>query len=377
MAPASSVPARGMQRTVAAPYRVPLLVLGFVALVLGVAAGLRRLGVAAPLPSSGLIALHGPLMVSGFFGALISLERAVALGARWPYGGPALAAAGTLLLLLGLPAWASALAFTGAGAFLLAASIVVWRRHPALYTAVLAAGAASWLVGNVLWLGGLPFKAVVPWWAGFLVLTIAAERLELSRFLAPPPAAQRAFTLIVVLLVAGLALLSAGLDARGLLAAAALLALTLWLARYDLVRRTVRERGLTRYIAIALLSGYVWLGVAAVIALAGGGLFAVPTYDATLHAVLLGFVFSMVFGHAPVILPAVTGHAMRYSPVFYVHLALLHASLVPRVIGDLAQRPDCRLHGAVLATLALAAFVVNTAIGVWRGRRRAPAARAG
>src|SRR5690606_32980074 len=143
---------------------------------------------------------------------------------------------------------------------------------------------------------------------------------------------------------------------------------------YDLVRRTVRERGLTRYIAIALLSGYVWLGVAAVIALAGGGLFAVPTYDATLHAVLLGFVFSMVFGHAPVILPAVTGHALRYSPVFYVHLALLHASLVPRVIGDLAQRPDCRLHGAVLATLALAAFVVNTAIGVWRGRRRAPAA---
>jgi len=375
MASASSAPTQSVRRTVAAPYRVPLLVLGFVALLLGVAAGLRRLGVAAPLPSSGLIALHGPLMVSGFFGALISLERAVALGARWPYGGPALAAAGTLVLLLGLPAWVGALAFTAAGAFLLAGSIVVWQRHPALYTAVLAAGAASWFLGNALWLAGLPFTAVVPWWAGFLVLTIAAERLELSRFLAPPPAAQRAFALIVVLFVAGLALLAAGIDARGRFAAVALAALALWLARYDLARRTVRERALTRYIAVALLSGYVWLGVAAAIALTGGGLFAAPTYDATLHAVFLGFVFAMVFGHAPVILPAVTGHAMRYTPFFYLHLVLLHVSLVPRVVGDLAQLPYCRVHGAVLSTIALAVFIVNTVVGVWRGRRRAPAAR--
>ncbi|HEX7043871.1 MAG TPA: hypothetical protein VF203_04575 [Burkholderiales bacterium] len=376
MASASSVSGHSVRRTVAAPYRIPLLALGFIALVLGVAAGLRRLGVPAPLPSSGLIAFHGPLMVSGFFGALICLERAVALGVRWPYGGPALAAAGTLALLLGLPVWAAAFAFTAAAAVLFAGSIVVWQRHPALYTAVLAAGAASWLLGNALWLAGLPYTAVVPWWAGFLVLTIAGERLELSRFLAPPAAARRAFALIVVVFIAGLALLAAGSDAHGRLAAAALAALTLWLARYDLARRTVRDRGLTRYIAVALLSGYVWLGVAAAIALAGGGLFAAPTFDATLHAVFLGFVFAMVFGHAPVILPAVTGHAMRYSPLFYLHLALLHVSLVPRILANLAQLPDCRVHSAVLSTLALAAFIVNTAVGIWRGRRRTAAAPA-
>ena len=39
----------------------------------------------------------------------------------------------------------------------------------------------------------------------------------------------------------------------------------------------------------------------------------------------LGFVFSMVFGHAPIIFPAVLRVAVPYHPVFYVPLALLHA----------------------------------------------------
>jgi len=369
-----------LHRAVPAPWRLPLLVLAFLALVLGTAAGLRRLGYAAPLPAPGLVALHGPLMVSGFFGALISLERAVALAARWTYAAPAAAVLGTLVLLAGATRAAAAL-FTLAAAVLVAASIAVFLRQRALHTATLVAGAASWLAGNLAWLAGFGFPAVVPWWAGFLVLTIAGERLELSRFLAPPPAARRLFALVALALIAGLALLAAGADPRGLLAAGALAALTLWLARYDVARRTVRTPGLTRFVALSLLAGYAWLGAAAAIALAGGALFGPPAYDATLHAVFLGFVFSMVFGHAPIILPAVTGLAVRYHPVFYVHLALLHFSLLVRIAGDLLAWPGWRGTGAALNALALAVFVGNTAVGVWRGRtgagtapRRAPTA---
>ena len=51
---------------------------------------------------------------------------------------------------------------------------------------------------------------------------------------------------------------------------AALLALALWLLRQDIARRTVKDTGLTRFIAVCLLSGYAWLALAGAIMLGGG-----------------------------------------------------------------------------------------------------------
>lgn len=45
----------------------------------GLDAALLRLGIAAPVPSETLAAAHGILMVYGFLGTAIALERAVAL----------------------------------------------------------------------------------------------------------------------------------------------------------------------------------------------------------------------------------------------------------------------------------------------------------
>jgi len=95
---------------------------------------------------------------------------------------------------------------------------------------------------------------------------------------------------------------------------------------YDLARVTVRQAGLPRYIAACLLSGYAWL------ALGGTLLAAALAHDAALHAIFVGFVFSMVFGHAPVILPAVLRAAFRYHPILYAPLVALHASLAVRVL---------------------------------------------
>src|SRR5581483_3470843 len=115
------------------------------------------------------------------------------------------------------------------------------------------------------------------------------------------------------LLIAAVALLACGLvvslaaEGTGVrIAGAGLLAQAAWLAGYDIARRTVRMGGVTRFMAVALLAGYAWLGVAGVLWLIHGlrppGGFA---YDAALHALFLGFVMSMVFAHAPVIVPAV------------------------------------------------------------------------
>ena len=349
--------------------RVPLLVLGFVALFAGTAAGLARLGWALPDAATALVTLHGPLMICGFFGCVISLERAVAIGRLWAYAGPLAAGLGTLALLGGLQR--AAPWFYVAGAVVLtAASVDVLRRQPALFTVTLVLGAFAWLAGSTRWALGFEVHEVVPWWLAFLVLTIAGERLELSRFLPPSPVAVRVFAALLTACMAGLAGGTHGMRWGGPLFAAALLGLAAWLVRQDIARRTVRGKGLTRFIAVALLAGYLWLAVGSATALAAGGLSAgTRGYDAALHALLIGFVFSMVFGHAPIIFPAVLRVAMPYHPSFYVPLALLHLSVVIRLVGDAIGQFEILRWGGALNALALAAFIVGTLTAVLRGRR--------
>ncbi|MBI2311534.1 MAG: hypothetical protein HYU77_03425 [Betaproteobacteria bacterium] len=351
-------------------HRLPLLVLGFLSLFLGIAAGLARLGWALPLPSPALVAGHGPLMVSGFFGTVIGLERAVALARLWAYLGPLLTGVGGLILILGIPGPMAPALMTLGSAVLVAASVNVLNRQRALFTLALALGAVSWMLGNLMWLTGWAVNAVVPWWIGFLVLTIAGERLELSRFLPPSPVAKHLFAIIMAVLLIGAVLSVASFQTGTWILGAALLALTLWLLKQDIARRTVKDKGLTRFIAVCLLSGYGWLAVAgATMVLAGGLVPGTAAYDAALHAVLLGFVFSMVFGHAPVIFPAVTRFAVPYHPTFYIPLAVLHLSLLLRLMGDFFNSDLLKLQGGAANGLALLLFVISTVAAVIRGRR--------
>lgn len=348
--------------------RAPLLVLGFVALVAGTAIGLARIGWPLPPGLAPLAAWHGPLMICGFFGTVISLERAVAIGRLWAYAAPLAAGASTVALLAGWPAAAPWLS-VAAAALLLAATLVIVRQQPALFTLTLALGAFAWLAGTVLWARGATVPEVVPWWVAFLVLTIAGERLELSRLRPPSPGAVRVFAALLAASLAGL--VGGSWPWGGVVFAASLLGLAVWLARQDVARRTVRGKGLTRYIAIALLSGYAWLAIGAAVALASGG-FAPGTraYDAALHALLIGFVFAMVFGHAPIIFPAVLRVQLPYHPVFYLPLALLHVSVALRLAGDALADGALLRWGGAASALALAAFVGTMAGAAIRGARR-------
>ena len=292
-------------------WRLPLLALGFLSLAFGVAGGLARLTPFGVLPAA--ISLHGALMVSAFFGTVISLERAVALERSWAYAAPLCAGLSGIVLLAGLGIAGMAMMAVAAALFFVS-NIVVLQRQRSLETATLLAGAAAWLAGNLMVYYG---QAAVPWWIAFFALTIGAERLELSRYLKRTPAVRVAF----MLLAAAILVLPPFPAALG----AVLVLLALWLSAFDLARVTVRQSGLPRYVAVCLLAGYFWLAV-------GGALMALSLgYDAALHAIFVGFVFSMVFGHAPVILPAVLRVRFPYSPFLYLPLVLLHASLALRV----------------------------------------------
>ncbi len=348
--------------------RLPLLALGMIALVVGVAAGLARFGVPVPEGAAAVAALHGPLLIGAFFGTVIALERAVALGRLWAYLGPLASGCGGIALVAGHAGAASWLLAAGGGVLLLA-TIDVLRRQPALFTLTLALGALAFVVGTVLWGIGLPVHAIVPWWLAFLTLTIAGERLELSRLLPPSPMAARVFAAILILFGVALAALAQRWGPQ--LFGAALLALSLWLAKQDVARRTVRGSGLTRFIAVCLLCGYAWLAVAGTVMLVEGLVPGTRAYDAALHALLLGFVFSMVFGHAPIIFPAILRVRMPWHPVFYIPVALLAGTLALRLAGDALADAALLRAGAIGNAVALAAFLANTVAAVLRGLRRA------
>jgi hypothetical protein len=89
-----------------------------------------------------------------------------------------------------------------------------------------------------------------------------------------------------------------------------------------------------------LLVAYAWMGLGAAL-LIGWDFLPATAKDMTYHAIGLGFIFTMILAHAPVILPAVSGGApVRRVPVGL--FALCQGMTVLHLIGDavVAKAPD-------------------------------------
>lgn len=364
--------------------RAALAVLAGLNLLAALSGGLVRVGLwsvqAAGPRGPGAVVSHGGLMMFGFFGTLIALERAVALqrGAwvpalcglagllawtlpdplgPWPGGAqlpPALAVAGALGLS-GLYAWA----------WRHRAGSPAARRALALPLAVEASGAVALVVAALAWSHDelLLMRAAG---SAFLVLTIAGERRELMRLVPLPPAAARGFLVGWVaggLLLAGLtvAVLGQGADSTSAVWAlrlgwALLAALALWLMRYDVARRQWKAGGWAGHTAQCLLVGYGWLAAAAVFGLAGQGV--------AWHLLWLGFVFAMVFGHAPIMLPALAGWRPRPTRWARLPLFIMGASLGLRIVASVGPWPEAMALAGAGHALAVASFAAVMARAV-------------
>jgi hypothetical protein len=356
---------------------LPFLLLAVLALLAGMWGGLLRLGWAlpnaaalAPLPMQ-----HGPLMISGFLGTLIALERVAALRQRWMFAAPLSSGAGWLLSLA-LPGLLVGPLLITLGSLLTAGMLsMITRREPKMYTITMTFGAFCWLGGNLLWVFGTPIPLVVWWWAAFLVLTIAGERLELNRVLRMTARHYRLFVLAVLPFLLGAVLYPWMPQVAARISGAGMLALAAWLLVFDIARRNLRHRfPLTRFIAACLFSGYFWLGISGLLNLLYGAQAAGPIYDALLHTLFVGFVISMIFGHAPIILPALTRINVPFRPAMYLPLILLHASLVLRIAGDLGGQMALRRWGGMLNEIAILAFMGVFAYSVARQPAAKPVA---
>lgn len=349
--------------------RAALLLPGGLALLTGLDAALLLLGLPAPVTTERLPQLHGGLLVLGFLGTVIALERAVALRATWAFTAPAALGLGALVTLTSAPLAVGRGMLVAGTVGLVAVYAALWRRQGSEALGLQVLGAVLAVGGASLWAADVPVPTVLAWFAGFVVLTIAGERLELAR-IAIPEGAERLLgvlgRLLLLAVPASTLWPTAGHVALGLV----LLALVGTLLVHDVARRTVRAAGLPRYSAWCLLAGYVWLAVAGAVWAAQGRVDGGTAYDAVVHAVFLGFTISMIMAHAPVILPAVLGRPLPYRPHLYVPVALLHVSLVLRLgLGDLHGQPWAVRAGGVLGIVALLTFLGMVVVGLVRGDR--------
>lgn len=338
--------------------RVLLLGAGLL-LLTGLWGGLARFGVG--IPGLHHAFQHGPLMVGGFLGMLIGLERAVGLDRTWAYLAPVACLTGAVLFSWGWTVTGGLGILVGSVLFL-GITVALLHRQLALHTGFFVMCAVSWIVGNAAWLieGSVP--RAVPGWTFFLVLIIVGERLELTRVARLSSRSRIALIVFATMALVGIAA-EVYADGTGwIVGGLSLAAMGLWLVTFDIARQTVRTSGQHRFSAVCLLLGYGWLIV-------GGGLWFlyglqwIPGYGygAALHAVFLGFVFSMIFAHAPIIAGVVQGVDVPYHPVYYVHLGLLHLTLVFRIAAGLWGWNGGRFWGGAGNTASIVLFIGVTA----------------
>lgn len=335
---------------------VILLAFAAVGLLTGLYAGLIRFGFLSGMESRISPMAHGPLMINGFLGTLIGLERAAALEKKWAYLAPVFMAASTILILSGLQAPGGWALVVGSVGLTLVMSFLYFLQ-PKIYHLIMALGAASLLAGNLLYIFDYPIYSLVGWWAAFPMLTIFGERLELNRIMRPPKRARRLFAGLILAWIAALALTHIDRTIGWSIASLLLIGVAGWLIQYDIARRTIKSVEWTRYSAICLLTGYGWLILTGLFGLWYGFPTVGLLYDGLLHMIFVGFVFSMIFAHASVIIPSLSGKLIPYHTYFYLPLILLHGFLLVRIIGDLTLSPLARTIGSYGNVLAIILFL--------------------
>ncbi|MDP3969568.1 MAG: hypothetical protein Q8Q02_14955 [Nocardioides sp.] len=367
-----SAPATGRSRAAPVPatshprrrssLRLVLVLPAALALLAGLDAALLLLDLPAPVSSARLPEVHGVLLVLGFVGTLVALERAVALRHPAGYTAPAFLGLGAVALLSPFPVTVGAALLVLGTVALVGVYVPLWRRQADESVLVQGLGAVLATGAALLWLGGTAVPALLPWLVGFVVLTIGGERLELAR-LAMGPSAGPLLVGLAAAVCAGVVASLLWPQVGTVLLGAALLALGGWLATHDVARRTVTGTGLPRYMAACMLAAYAWLGVAGTLWLAGGSA-AGAAYDAVVHTVFLGFTLSMIMAHAPVILPAVLRRPLPYHRALWLPVLLLHGSLVVRLwLGDALEVDHAWRIGGVLNIVSVLLFA---ALVVWR-----------
>ena len=324
--------------------------LALMSLLLGIVAGWQR--VSWDIPMINLAGDHGALMTGSFMGTLICLERSINHPRKWWRILPFINGLSFILFLVHQPQLAFLLLIAGSVGLLLLLGLD-FRTSPNLSHPILIMGAFAWLTGNLVLFNQHAYPSAVKWWMLFLLWTIFGERLKSSMML--PGSRIKKFTLYFIIAINFIGAIAPFHWYGNEIQAVSLILISVWFYTFDRSRFTLRLSRQYRYNAILIMTGYAWLIVAACWMLFWpDGVYA---YDATLHSFFLGFVFSMVFAHIPIMFPAIFKiNISLYHPSLFLVYAIFQASLIVRIAGDALLQTGMRKWGAIINGVSVLLF---------------------
>ncbi len=343
--------------------RLPILLFAMLCLLSGLYSGLNRIG--WNLYATPLTAHHGAIMVGGFLGTLIALEKIIPLKKKSLYLIPIVNASSVVFFFFNQPK-VSIYILVVSSIALAFVFLYYYRIQRERIYILMFIGAICWLTGNVLLLTKFFYPLAFPWWAAFVLFIIAAERMELMKFRPISRFNKNIFIVLLMCFIIGVLFSFHG--AGNLICGLSLVGSSLWLLKNDMIGINVKKTNLPRFTAISLLTGYVCL------LLTGIFFFSLSdqwlTYDAIVHTFFIGFVFSMIFAHGPMILPGVMGIAVTpFNPILYVWLIVLHISWLIRIFADVLVELEVRKMSGLLSALAILGYFITMAILTTRSRR--------
>ncbi|MEM0271552.1 MAG: hypothetical protein QW514_03300 [Thermoprotei archaeon] len=352
------------------PRSFGFVVLGILALILGLFSGIFRLMVdngVGDAPLSQLYTSHSTLMVYGFIATLIMTERVAGLrvltvkqrlkftstlmapltwlgamvytfGNAWgvEFGDPF----GVALILIGVSAFVATL-------YMLAA--LSHMEVPFLYMTL---SAFSLMLG-ALQLGFAQPEhnmGMIMLFLGFPIIFILGERVELMGFLTATNYKRRfiytVYTLVLsvtlfatsstITILHGANYATRTLSLLGVLPVAFTMVSYYHIERDTFSKLSASAQPIQRYVATHTRTAYIW-GILGSILMASylAGAPINRLYDASIHTFAIGFVGTMFLAHGPIIFPTVTGRRLDPLRLNKAPLTLLTLSTAIRVFGDL------------------------------------------
>jgi hypothetical protein len=345
--------------------RLPIVFFALLCLLSGLWSGLHRIG--WDINSFPLAPHHGAIMVGGFLGTLISFEKIIPLKKKGLYVIPIFSALSLVFFFFGQPKIAMCVLVVASTALSLV-FLYYFRQQRSVIYVLMFIGAMCWFIGNVLVLTKSFYPLAFPWWAAFALFIIAAERLELMKFLPVKQLNKIMFVLFLLSFLAGVLFSFHGIG--NLICGFALIATSVWLMRNDVIGINIKKVGLPKFVAIALCTGYTAMLMTGIFFFSLSDQWL--NYDAIVHTFFLGFVFSMIFAHGPMILPGVMGiSATPFSKVFYVWLAVLQLSWLLRIFADASIAMELRKLSGLISAVSILGYFITLAVVTIQAKRNA------
>src|SRR5262245_43813811 len=316
------------------PYRGVML-LGALCFLSAVSIGIWRVAVTRgfmlpPIPE--WLPAHGEIMLGGFLAALIIFERMIALRIDSLIWVPYVYASSALMIHSGNPA--ARIIHLAALAGWIMHRWIAYRKFHRWEKSLVESVAFITLTSALMYPGGLAARPEVALQGlAFPIAVIAIERFGMSF-----PMKKITSRLVLIGLIAWCGLWNL-VTWRGIpnltMMGGVTLVLVASIAFHDMALRASQKQtdGLHKFLRNALTLSYTWLFIAAVALTVSSKISSAISKDVLFHLIGLGFIFTMILGHAPLILSAAIGKLPpKKAPV--IPFLIFQAATLLRIIGD-------------------------------------------